>query len=73
MTQTGRPDHTGCSTLAACVAHIAGASASEVPLDRRPRPLNDGGVLRLLMHRGGLRADIVQGGTIRVGDRLIPD
>jgi hypothetical protein len=35
--------------------------------------LNDGGVLRPLVHRGGLRADIVQGGTIRVGDRLIPD
>jgi hypothetical protein len=35
--------------------------------------LNDGGVLRPLVHRGGLRADIVGGGTIRVGDRLIPD
>jgi hypothetical protein len=34
--------------------------------------LNDGGVLRPLVHRGGLRADIVSGGTIRVGDRLTP-
>jgi hypothetical protein len=34
--------------------------------------LNDGGVLRPLVHRAGLRADIVSGGTIRVGDRLTP-
>jgi hypothetical protein len=34
--------------------------------------LNDGGVLRPLVHRGGLRADIVSGGTVRVGDRLTP-
>jgi hypothetical protein len=34
--------------------------------------LNDGGVLRPLVHRGGLRADIVRGGTVRVGDPLIP-
>ena len=34
--------------------------------------LNDGGVLRPLVHRGGLRADIVTGGTLRVGDRLLP-
>jgi MOSC domain-containing protein len=34
--------------------------------------LNDGGVLRPLVHRGGLRADIVAGGTVRVGDRLTP-
>jgi MOSC domain-containing protein len=32
--------------------------------------LNGGGVLRPLVHRGGLRADIVAGGTVRVGDRL---
>jgi MOSC domain-containing protein YiiM len=32
--------------------------------------LNDGGVLRPLVHRGGLRADVVRGGTVRVGDRL---
>jgi len=32
--------------------------------------LNDGGVLRPLVHRGGLRADIVDDGELRVGDRL---
>ena len=35
--------------------------------------LNGGGLLRPLVHRGGLRADIIRGGTIRVGDRLTPD
>ena len=34
--------------------------------------LNGGGVLRPLVHRGGLRADILGDGTIRVGDRLTP-
>lgn len=34
--------------------------------------LNGGGVLRPLVHRGGLRADVLQGGTIRVGDQLTP-
>jgi hypothetical protein len=34
--------------------------------------LNGGGVLRPLVHRGGLRADIVCDGTVRVGDRLTP-
>jgi hypothetical protein len=34
--------------------------------------LNGGGVLRPLVHRGGLRADIVADGTVRVGDRLTP-
>ena len=34
--------------------------------------LNGGGVLRALVHRGGLRADIVADGTVRVGDRLTP-
>ena len=29
-----------------------------------------GGVRMALLHRGGLRADIVEGGTIRVGDRI---
>ncbi len=33
--------------------------------------LNDGGVLRPLVHRGGLRADIEAGGAISVGDRLV--
>jgi MOSC domain-containing protein YiiM len=30
------------------------------------------GVLRGLVHRGGLRADIVRGGRIAVGDELVP-
>jgi MOSC domain-containing protein len=34
--------------------------------------LNGGGILRPLVHRGGLRADIISDGTIRVGDRLTP-
>jgi hypothetical protein len=34
--------------------------------------LNGGGVLRPLVHRGGLRADILSDGTVRVGDRLTP-
>jgi len=29
------------------------------------------GVLRGLVHRGGLRADVISGGTIRVGDALV--
>lgn len=32
--------------------------------------LNGGGVLRPLVHRGGLRADILTGGTIRIGSLL---
>lgn len=31
------------------------------------------GVLKALVHRGGLRADIVVGGVIRVGDVVRPD
>lgn len=34
--------------------------------------LNHGGVLRPLVHRGGLRADILSRGTLRVGDVLLP-
>ena len=34
--------------------------------------LNGGGVLRPLVHRGGLRADVVSDGTIRIGDKLTP-
>ena len=34
--------------------------------------LNGGGTLRPLVHRGGLRADVIRDGTIRVGDRLTP-
>ncbi len=32
--------------------------------------LNGGGVLRPLVHRGGLRADILSAGTLRVGDQV---
>ena len=31
------------------------------------------GILRDLVHRGGLRADILEGGAIRVGDTVVPD
>jgi hypothetical protein len=34
--------------------------------------LNGGGILRPLVHRGGLRADVLAPGTIRVGDALTP-
>lgn len=34
--------------------------------------LNGGGVLRPLVHRGGLRADVLSAGVIRVGDPLTP-
>ncbi len=37
-------------------------------LERLTRP----GLLRPLVHRGGLRADILVGGTIRVGDEIAP-
>ncbi len=30
------------------------------------------GVSRALVHRGGLRADIVEGGTLHVGDAIVP-
>lgn len=39
-----------------------------VSLEESTRP----GVRMALLHRGGLRADIVEGGTIRVGDRIAP-
>lgn len=35
--------------------------------------LNGGGVLRPLVHRGGLRADVVASGVVRRGDALVPD
>lgn len=44
------------------------ASLSLDLLDR----LNRGGVVRPLVHRGGLRADILATGTVRVGDALTP-
>jgi MOSC domain-containing protein YiiM len=31
------------------------------------------GAMRGLIHRGGLRAEIVKGGTIKVGDRILPE
>jgi MOSC domain-containing protein YiiM len=31
------------------------------------------GAMRGLIHRGGLRAEIVKGGTIRIGDRILPE
>lgn len=37
-------------------------------LERLTRP----GTLRALVHRGGLRADIVAGGVMRVGDEIVP-
>lgn len=37
-------------------------------LQRLTRP----GVLRALVHRGGLRADVVTGGVVRVGDAVVP-
>ena len=33
--------------------------------------LTEPGVLRGLVHRGGLRADVLRGGTIRVGDEVM--
>ena len=33
MTPAAGPEHTGLTTLAVCIAHITGASASDVPLD----------------------------------------
>ena len=35
--------------------------------------LTEPGVLPALVHRGGLRADIVRGGAIRVGDTVLPE
>ena len=34
--------------------------------------LTEPGVLRALAHRGGLRADVLRGGTVRVGDPVAP-
>ena len=31
------------------------------------------GAIRGLIHRGGLRAEVVKGGTIKVGDRILPE
>jgi MOSC domain-containing protein YiiM len=35
--------------------------------------LSKGGVLKALVHRGGLRCDIVAGGVIKVGDTIRPE
>jgi MOSC domain-containing protein YiiM len=35
--------------------------------------LTRAGVSRALVHRGGLRADIVEGGVLHVGDAIVPD
>ena len=53
-------------TLGAVVCEGSRLCEPCLHLDR----LNHGGVLRPLVHRGGLRADIVKGGTVRVGDKL---
>jgi MOSC domain-containing protein YiiM len=34
--------------------------------------LTRNGVMRALVHRGGLRAQILEGGTLRVGDQVAP-
>jgi len=39
---------------------------------RPPATPRTEGVLRGLVHRGGLRADVIASGTIRVGDILVP-
>jgi MOSC domain-containing protein YiiM len=36
-------------------------------LEKLARP----GLLRPLVHRGGLRADILSGGTISIGDEIV--
>jgi hypothetical protein len=35
--------------------------------------LNGGALLRPMVHRGGLRADVLEGGEVRVGDRLVAE
>jgi len=40
---------------------------------RHLQSLTRPGIIKDLIHRGGLRADILAGGTISVGDRLIED
>ena len=49
-------DHREAASLAACVAH--------------PERLTRPGVLRGLVYRGGLRADVRSEGEIRTGDRV---
>ena len=40
---------------------------------RHLQSLTRPGIIKDLLHRGGLRADILSGGTISVGDRLLED
>jgi MOSC domain-containing protein YiiM len=47
-----------------------GVELSE-PCTKLQRISGEPGVLRGLVHRGGLRADVVAGGRIRVGDAVI--
>ena len=47
-----------CTRLCEPCSHLAGLTMPEV--------------LPALVHRGGLRADIVRGGVIRAGDEIVP-
>jgi len=51
-------------------ARLRGVNLSEpcAYLEGKTRP----GVRTALLHRGGLRAEILDGGTLRVGDRIAP-
>jgi len=40
---------------------------------RHLQSLTRPGIIKELIHRGGLRADILSGGTLSVGDRLLED
>jgi MOSC domain-containing protein YiiM len=48
-----------------CVGRILCEPCNHIQSLTRP------GVLRGMVHRGGLRADILSGGTIRVGDEVV--
>ncbi len=43
------------------------------PCQHFERLANKPGALKALIHRGGLRANIVKGGILRVGDEIVPD
>jgi hypothetical protein len=72
-------------SLRACIAHMLDIDLSEVPTRREARTvarqrrcescshlerLTQPGVLRGLVHRGGLRADVLSSGRIRIGNRV---
>jgi MOSC domain-containing protein YiiM len=42
------------------------------PCDYLEKQVGQAGTTKALVHRGGLRCDIVSGGTIRVGDEITP-